>query len=296
MNHPISIVAVGEILWDVYPEGPRFGGAPANFACCASGLLAGHGNVSIVSAVGHDALGENALRELKSRTVDTQHVQRLDKVTGQVLVELDSEKKATYRFLDNTAWDAMSWNTDLLDLARGAHAVCFGTLGQRNAISRKCIGEFLSAVSPDSLRLLDVNLRPPHWTEEIVENSFGLANAVKLNDEELAVVSRLWQLDGSVSDQLQALRERFSLRFVALTMGAAGAMVASDEIVSSPGLPIAVADTVGAGDAFTAALVIGYLQGWDWSRVLGWANRVASYVATQPGATPALPKDLCFSQ
>jgi fructokinase len=296
MKHPFSIVAVGEILWDVYPDGPRFGGAPANFACCASGLLAGCGHVSIVSAVGRDELGENALRELKSRMVDTDPVQRVDQVTGQVLVELDSEKKATYRFLDDTAWDSLLWNADLIDLAGRADAVCFGTLGQRNRISRTCIGEFLSAVSPDSLRLLDVNLRSPHWTEEIVANSFELANAVKLNDEELAVVARMWKLDGSVSDQLRALRERFALRFVALTMGAAGAMVAADEIVSSPGLSVAVADTVGAGDAFAAALVIGHLQGWDWARILGWANRVASYVATQPGATPALPKGLCFSQ
>lgn len=290
MNHQV-IVGIGEILWDVFPDGPRFGGAPANFACHA----AGHGAAAeMVGAVGADDLGRQALEILRQRGVGTGAVQRHDdRPTGTVTVSLDSDGHASYVFAADAAWDALEWSDALADLAGQASAVCFGTLGQRGERSRRTIQRFVSATMPTALRVFDVNLRPPFFDDSVILESLALANILKLNDDELVVLSNLCGLSGSELERAQALADRFALRAVALTRGRKGALlVQGREYHEQAGEAVPVVDTVGAGDAFTATLVVGMLAGHTLEAINRDACRVAGFVCSQPGATPTIPNHL----
>lgn len=290
---PRRVAAVGEILWDVFPDGPRFGGAPANFACTIAGLGGDSVGVAMVSAVGRDDLGDRAVTILDERLGHTDHVQRNDAATGRVDVVLDEAGVPDYVFAEDSAWDRIAWEASLSEVAAGSSAVCFGTLGQRDARSRETIQRFVESVAADALRILDVNLRSPYDDPAVVRSSLPLANVLKLNDDELEVFRHVFDVGGTEVESLQALAERFDLEVVALTRGGEGSvLLRGDEVDERPGVPTTVVDTVGAGDAFTAALVLGLLEGWPLDVIHGRANRAAAFVCGQSGATPPIPAGL----
>lgn len=288
MQH--RIIAIGEILWDVFPDGPRFGGAPANFACSAAELAQQSASVAMVSGVGDDELGRNALAALAARGVQIDAVQVSSYPTGRVDVKLDAAGAATYRFADNCAWDHLSWNQNMEKLAAGCDAVCFGTLGQRSRESLDVIRASVQATPEPALRILDVNIRKPFIGGELILASLELANVLKLNDEELPVIGRLCEFSGSDIEIMRQVARRFSLRHVALTRGPEGAVIVSEDSVSEmKGIPVDVIDTVGAGDAFTASMTLGLLAQQNLETVNRNAIAAASYVCSQPGATMPFP-------
>ena len=289
-----TVIGLGEILWDVFPDGPRFGGAPANFACSVAELARDRIDVYIAGGVGADDLGRRAIEALHAHGVDTSCVAVVDRPTGQVLVKLDTAGRASYEFATDAAWDNVGWSNGLQQLAARADAVCYSTLGQRSEISRQTIQRFVRATPAACLRALDINLRPPFWNEAIVLQSLQLANVLKLNDAELSILAEMLGWSGADHELLQQLVDKFSLQLVALTRGAAGAVLLSEsgERSDLPGQPTVVVDTVGAGDSFTAALVVGLLSGLPLATINAWGNRIAAFVSSQPGATPHFPDHL----
>ncbi len=290
MNPLPVIVGIGEVLWDVFPDGARFGGAPANFVCSAAGLGRGRFEVAMASAVGIDDLGQKAISALVDHQVNVESVIQNNRPTGQVLVQIDKQGHATYEFAPDSAWDQLGWTTDLERLAHRADVICFGTLGQRCEVSRSTIRCCVSATRPAAIRILDMNVRRPFISDPIILDSLKLANVLKLNDEELPVLASLLGLSGSPVALLRQLADRFSLKVVALTLGADGAvLIRGDEVSVAPGIETDVVDTVGAGDAFTATLAIGLLKGIELDTINRTACDVAAFVCSQGGATPILP-------
>ena len=291
MDARFKVVGLGEVLWDVFPEGPRFGGAPANFACHAAMLGA---EAFVVSRVGDDELGDRALASLRGHGVDAEFVARdANRPTGTVRVEVDKVGKPRFDIGADVAWDHVAWSDALATLAGRADAVSFGTLGQRGEQSRQTIRRFLAATRLECLRIFDINLRQQFYDQQLVLDSMALANALKLNDDELSIVAPMLGVAGPERDALATLRERFGLNLVALTRGEHGAVLVSASAISEcEGTPTAVKDTVGAGDSFTAALTLGWLQGRDLDTIVRHACRVASFVCSQAGATPPLPEEL----
>ena len=283
------VVGLGEVLWDVYPDAARFGGAPANFACHAASLDA---ESWLASAVGVDELGDRALETLRQYGVESACVTHDAKhATGRVDVTLDSLGRASYEFAENTAWDHIAWSDALDSLARRCDAVCFGTLAQRSTQSRETIQRFVKTTPSSALRMFDVNLRKQFYDAAVIDQSLRLATALKLNEEELPIVARLCGVSKSdPRDAMRALMNVYSLRLVALTRGPDGALLIAGDVEStSPALTTTVVDTVGAGDAFTAAAVIDFLAGLPLAEINAHANAVASFVCSQPGAVTALP-------
>jgi fructokinase len=292
-NRP-TVVALGEILWDVFPDGPKFGGAPANFACTTAELAGNKADVYIVGAVGNDTLGHEAIELLASHGVNTTCVSQVAHPTGQVNVELDNAGKPTFEIAENTAWDNLAWSDKLNQLAARADAVCFGTLAQRSPTSRDTIRRFVQSTRPECLRILDINLRPPFWTEAVVRESLELANVLKLNDAELPVLAEIMNCLGTHDEFLRSLSHTDGLKVVALTRGPDGATLisATSERSDLPAQPAKIVDTVGAGDAFAAALTIGLLDGTPLEQINAWGNQVAAFVCSQPGGTPHFPTQL----
>lgn len=296
---PKVIIGLGEILWDIFPDGAKFGGAPANFACSTAGLKSIPAEVFMLSAVGNDELGQKATEKLEAYGVEVDWLQQNDKMTGQVNVTIDDTGSASYEFATDTAWDNLSWSDDLVELAAKTDAVCWGTLGQRCQLSQRTIEEFVSRTSPDCLRVLDVNLRPPFWTQPLLKSSIQLANALKCNEEELPILSDTFDLQGDAWSIMMQLQKRFALKLVAVTRGSQDSILLlkdqkTGELKRSqlPAAPTNVVDTVGAGDCFTAAIVLGLLGKMNLSDLHQWACRVSSYVCSQAGATPVIPKEL----
>jgi fructokinase len=286
------IVGVGEVLWDVLPGGEHFGGAPANVAVHAAALGA---EAWLVSAVGQDARGQAALERLAAANVDTTAVARLaDHSTGVVHVSGDTAGQPSYQIAPNSAWDFIPWSSSVERAAQRADAICFGTLAQRSPVSRATIRRAVAATPHMTWRLCDLNLRQGHYNDDVIIESLTLANAVKLNAEELPVVARLCGADRApAEDCLRALCDRFRLRLAALTRGAEGSLLVTPPAVSDCAAPSTqIADTVGAGDAFTAALLVGILAGRALADVNRRANAVAAFVCSRPGATPPIPVTL----
>jgi fructokinase len=282
-----TVVGLGELLWDIFPAGEQLGGAPANFAYMTA-LLGDCGIVA--SRVGTDALGCRALERLRSDGLATSQVQ-LDAVysTGTVRVRLDDEGKANFTITEDAAWDVLQWTAGWQELAAQADAVCFGSLAQRSPESRRTIRRFLEAARDEALLVFDVNLRAPFYSAEVVCESLKLAKIVKLNDEELPVLMTLCGLKGGgEEDGARRLLEVYNLQMVCLTRGGRGSLLLTEaETFAHTGFKIAIADTVGAGDAFTAALIHHYLRTASLERISEAANRLGAWVATQIGATPA---------
>jgi len=285
-----TIVGLGETLWDLLPTGKQLGGAPANFAFHAAQL--GHRGV-VASAVGRDPLGAELTGRFAELGLTTEFVLEIeDRPTGTVLVELDAAGHPAYTIVEGVAWDAMPWNAAWARLAGRTDAVCFGTLARRSPRSREAIERFLEACSPRALAICDLNLRGRFFDEALVRRSFELARVVKLNQEELWLVAPMLGLKPESEESAAlALRERYGLELICLTRGAAGCLIVGREAAAAhPGFPVEVADTVGSGDAFTAAVAHHYLAGSPLAEIARAANRLGAFVATRPGATPTLPE------
>ncbi|BDU74962.1 carbohydrate kinase family protein [Mesoterricola silvestris] len=276
------VVGIGELLWDIYPGGRRLGGAPANFAYHASRLgCAG----AVVSRVGDDPLGREALRRLSDLGVESGAVQVDPRLpTGTVTVTLDPHGHPTYAIHPDVAWDALEWTPALAEAAAGASAICFGTLASRGPRTLETVRRFLEAAPPGCLRIFDVNLRQDYHTPERVRAFLKCCDVLKLNEDELPQVA---DMCGAGGDPLEELRRRYGLKLVALTLGSRGSVLQTAEgRLEEPGAPVEVVDTVGAGDAFTAALVSGLVQGQDLPTAHRRAARLSAYVCTQEGAMP----------
>ena len=290
-ENSFTLAGLGEILWDILPAGKQLGGAPANFAYHAQALGA---KGVVVSCVGDDELGKEILSRLGGLGLDCRFI-AVDKAhpTGTVTVKLDENGKADFTIHENVAWDFIPLDAGLLELAAQTDAVCFGSLCQRWEVSRNTVRRFLQATKPDCIRVLDINIRQSYYNKDIVHTMLQVSDVLKLNDEELPVVAELLDMTGSETNIFSQLTERYALRLIALTRGASGSrLYAQGEDSNHPGFPAQVADTVGAGDSFTAAMTLGLLQGKELDRINEDANRVASYVCTQSGATPKLPDGL----
>ena len=286
------IVGLGEVLWDLLPSGAQLGGAPANFARMTA--LLGDDAV-IASRVGRDARGDETIANLQRAGLTTAHVQVDDAhPTGTVLVQLDHRGKPTFAIQEGVAWDYLEATAAWRELAARADAVCFGTLAQRSLSSRAAIRDFLNATRREALILFDVNLRSPFYAAAVVKESLQFANVVKLNDEELPLVIELTGLSaGSEIEAARHLRRAFDLRLVCVTRGERGSvLVSAEQEVVDPGVRVTIADTVGAGDAFSAALVHHLLRGASLERISAAANRLGSWVASQVGATPAVDAEV----
>jgi fructokinase len=284
-----KIAGIGEVLWDVFPDGEQFGGAPANFACHCRALGA---RSYVISCIGDDARGEQAVEFLQNHDVDTSALAVSDIYeTGTVVVTLDEAGQPTYEIKEGVAWDHLLYSNTLDSIARDLDAVCFGTLGQRATTSRETIQGFLAATQPRCLRVYDVNLRQSFFNEDVIRASLTVANALKLNDEELQVIAPMHHLEGTDETNTRSLLELYELELIALTRGSRGSLVITPDTVSDvPGVDATIANTVGAGDAFTAAIITGYLSGWSLDKTNRFANRVAAFVCSKIGAVPELPE------
>ncbi|MDB6110069.1 MAG: sugar kinase, ribokinase [Pedosphaera sp.] len=290
-NRKPVVVGLGEVLWDLLPGGKELGGAAANFAYHAQTLGA---EAWLISRVGNDPLGCEILERLRAMQLPTDGVTiDLSTPTGTAAIEVSAEGQPKFNIRDHVAWDHILATESARATVAGADAVCFGSLAQRHETSRAAIRSLVASTRPGALRIFDVNLRQAFFSLEVLETSLRLANVLKINDEELPVLATLFGLRGGVTEQLAELAGRFDLLMVALTCGAQGSLFYSRGCYSEvKGLPIRVADTIGAGDSFTAMLTMGLLAGWDLDRINRCANEVAAYVVSQPGATPKLPAHL----
>jgi fructokinase len=283
-----KVIGLGEILWDILPTGKQLGGAPANFAYHARALGA---RSRVISRVGQDALGAEILKRLQALGLPTAEIQVDPSApTGTVSVELSADGQPRFTIHEDVAWDRLALTPSALAAMTEADAVSFGTLAQRCETSRGTIRALLAAVRPGTLRILDLNLRQHYFSRDIIETSLKLANTVKCNDAELPVLADLLGLRGSVRRQIEQLARQYAQRLVCLTRGAQGSLLyGGGEWADDPSQPVVVKDTVGAGDAFTAALAMGLLAGKPLEAINRRANQVARYVCTCEGATPALP-------
>ena len=286
-----KLIGLGEVLWDLLPGGRQLGGAPANFAYHASALGA---DARLISRVGNDDLGREALNRLTKLGVPTDCVE-VDGTfgTGTVSVEIAADGQPQFTIHENVAWDNITGEGAGRLAVTTADAVCFGTLAQRSEISRRAIRALLKSMPAESPRILDVNLRQHFYSHEVIEESLTLANVLKVNETELPRLAEMFQLSGDERAQVVELARHFNLRLVAYTRGGRGSLLFSDgQWSEQPGFPVKVADTIGAGDSFTAALSLGLLAGWPLDQIHLRASEVAAYVCSQPGATPQLPEEL----
>jgi len=245
-----NVIAIGELLWDVFPDQQRLGGAPANFAIHYAQLSGDNHSVTLVSAVGDDDLGSAAFASINKTRVNTDLVSTVSRPTGQVIVTIDSNGSPSYEIAADAAWDYLPNSDAVAKAASTAQVICFGTLAQRSPVSRATIQQTVCATSKSCLRVLDINLRPTMTDPQVFQRSLEIANVLKLSDEELPVLAEQYALTGDSESQLSELQQRFDLTAVAYTRGEHGAiLLRGDEISRCPGLPSDVIDTVGAGDA-----------------------------------------------
>lgn len=286
------VVGMGEALWDVLPEGKKIGGAPANFAYHVSqfGLPS-----RVVSAVGNDPLGREIVENFTSKGLN-HLIEEVPYPTGTVQIEIDPAGVPQYDIKENVAWDNIPYTARLEALAGQTRAVCFGSLAQRNVVSRDTINRFLDAMpqTADSLVVFDVNLRQGFYTKEILCNSMKRCNILKINDEELVTVSRMFGYPGiDLQDKCWILLGKYNLRMLILTCGINGSYVFTPGNVSFQPTPkVEVADTVGAGDSFTAAFIASLLKGKSVAEAHALAVRTSAFVCTRKGAMPEVPPDL----
>ncbi|MEM8864941.1 MAG: PfkB family carbohydrate kinase [Planctomycetota bacterium] len=297
------LIGLGETLFDCFPDKQVLGGAPLNVAIHAHALLQAAGGAALpVTRIGDDDLGKQALESLRQRGLSTEWVQvDGDRPTGRVRVTLDKTRSAHYEFEKNSAWDAIAFTPELAQLAARCDAVAFGTLAQRSPTSRETIQQFLQSAT-GAVRLFDVNLRQQYYDREILHASFNLASTAKVNEEELRIVLNLVAddapEDNSLPDAAEQLRSLYDLDWLAVTRGPEGvALAIENEWIEGKSVPLDAerhpeADTVGAGDACCAALLVGTLQKLSTDQTLALANACGAHVASQPGATPSLPESI----
>lgn len=294
-----DVAAIGEILWDIFPDAKCLGGAPFNVVCNTTRLgMKG----SIVSGVGQDVLGMEILDAIKREGVNAECMTINPYFpTGTVSVSLDNKGKPNYVIHENTAWDHLEWNENISLLAGKCDAVVFGSLAQRSPSTRTLILRFLrQRFKKSCLRVFDVNLRKPYIDRTIIINCFPLIEILKLNDDEFEIIGNMLDARGNTDKTIKILMEDYGIPFIAITRGDKGSLLIRDgEVSNHPGYKVDVIDTVGAGDAFTAAMIVGALNGKSLDEINDNANRLASYVCTQRGALPQIPdsiKELFSSQ
>lgn len=288
MNPPI-VVGIGEVLWDLLPSGRQLGGAPANFAYC-SHLLGDQG--VIASRVGNDPLGKDIRERLEKAGIPDRFLQSDDSLpTGTVRVQVDSAGQPKFEITQPVSWDQLEWTKDWQDLAESADAVCFGSLAQRSEKSRDTILNFLQATPPTAVIIFDVNLRQSFFSSDIICQSLRQANAMKLNHEEVPRVKELLAMTEDEEILLcRSLIERFDLELVCITRGAKGSLLCRrTDVHEHPGYSVKVKNTVGAGDAFTAALIHEYLRRRTLAEMNDTANRMGAWVASHADAMPQSP-------
>jgi fructokinase len=286
-----KVVGLGEALWDLLPGNRQVGGSPANFACHAAALGAEAG---IVSRVGRDDLGRELIERLDRLGVRTAAIETDPSLpTGSVRVELASGGQPQFFIEENVAWDALHGEAAGREAVSAADAVCFGSMGQRSEPARTSIRALLAATRAEAWRIFDINLRQHYYSGGVLHDSLSLANALKVSDAELPRLAELLGLRGDARAQIVELASRYKLRCVAYTRGEKGSLLFVEGRWSDhPGHKIRVADTVGAGDAFTAAMTLGLLAGWPLDEVNSRAGEVAAFVCSQSGATPPLPESM----
>ena len=284
------IVGLGEALWDCLPDGSKLGGAPANFAYHASQF----GNDAYaISAIGNDALGDQTLKEF-----DAKHLKyvmpRVDYPTGTVQVELDTEGVPTYDIKQNVAWDNIPFTPEIENIAKHCGCVCFGSLAQRSEVSRETIHRFLDTTPMSCLKIFDINLRQNFYTKEIIQESLKACDILKINDEELVTIGRLFGYPGlDIENKCYLILGKYNLKMLVLTCGTNGSYVFAPGVKSFQPTPkVEVEDTVGAGDSFTGSFASAILAGMPIKEAHKLAVEVSAYVCTQPGAMPKLPDSL----
>lgn len=286
------IVGLGEILWDVLPEGKKVGGAPGNFAYHASQFGF---NGAVVSAVGNDKLGDELLENINDKGI-AEFIQRVDYPTGTVQVKLDGNGIPMYEIREGVAWDNIRFTPKIEALAQNCQTAVFGSLAQRSAVTRNTIYEFLDNMpgGENIYKIFDINLRQGFYTKQIIEESLHRCNILKINDEELVAIGRIFETSGiDLQDKCWQLLEEYGLKMLILTCGVNGSYIFSDGNVSFVATPkVEVADTVGAGDSFTATFITSIIKGKSVTEAHLHAVRVSAYICTQNGAMPSLPENL----
>lgn len=286
------VVGIGEVLWDLLPDGKKIGGAPANFAFHAGqcGLPS-----CVVSAIGHDDLGSEAMKALTLKNLPFT-LEEVDYPTGTVPVTLDENGVPTYEIREGVAWDNIPFTPAIENLAKRTRAVSFGSLAQRAPVSRQTIRSFLDAMpkNDDRFIIFDVNLRQNFYTAETLQESLNRCNIMKINDEELVILGRLMGYPGiDLKDKCWLILGKYNLKMLVLTCGINGSYVFSPGHVSFLPTPVVnVVDTVGAGDAFSGAFVASILKGCSIEKAHHNAIKVSAFVCTQPGAMPTLTPEL----
>ena len=293
MTNRSKIIGLGEILWDILPGGKKLGGAPANFAYYATKL--GHTGI-IASKVGDDALGKEIIRSLGKIGLVNEYIQ-IDPhfPTGKVSVKLDNRGQPDYIIHENVAWDYFDFNRYWENLAADADVICFGTLAQRSKKSRQTILQFLGSARKEALIILDINLRQEFYSLDLIKRSLKYANILKLNSEELKVIGSLFSYRDNMDEigLCSRIISDFMLDLLCLTRGDGGSIIFNrKEYYKHQGYKVTVADTVGAGDAFTAAMAVQHVEGKTLKEISELANRLGSWVASKSGPTPELGTEL----
>jgi fructokinase len=284
------IIGIGEILWDVFPQGKVLGGAPANFAFHVSQLGL---NGCAVSAIGNDELGKEILHVLDEKRLNT-HIEKVNYPTGTVQVTLSGKGIPQYEICEGVAWDNIPFSDELETMAKRTKTVCFGSLAQRSAVSHATINKFLDSVPADAMKIFDINLRQHFYSKALIDESLKRCNVLKINDDEVVLVSNLFGWNGMTETETAArLMQDYKLDIVVLTKGTEGSYVFTPAETSFLPTPLVeVADTVGAGDSFTAGFVASLLKGKSISEAHRKAVEISAYVCTQHGAMPLLPDSL----
>lgn len=284
------VVGLGEVLWDMLPEGRKIGGAPVNFAYHAGQFGI---DTMAVSAIGNDKLGEDTIAEMNGKHLN--HIfPSVPYPTGSVQVSLDEKGVPAYDIKENVAWDNIPFTNEIESVARNCRAVCFGSLAQRNTVSRNTIRKFIESTPSGCIRIFDINLRQNFYTSNVIHDSLELCNILKINDEEIMLVSRMFNYDSSnIENVCRTIMEDFSLEMVILTCGTKGSYIFTKGGVSFMPTPkVNVADTVGAGDSFTGSFCAAILRGLPVAEAHKKAVEVSAYVCTQNGAMPEIPESM----
>ena len=284
------IIGLGEILWDMLPSGKKLGGAPANFAYIVSQF--GFDGYA-VSAIGNDLLGKEILDNLKEKKLNFL-IEKVGFPTGTVAVTIDETGNPQYEICKGVAWDNIPFTSQTEMLAKICCAVCFGSLAQRSEFSRNTILKFLELVPEKALKIFDINLRQHFYSKEIIEKSLKICNVLKMNDEEMVIISNLFEYQGLSEDAIcKKILNDYQMKMVVLTKGETGSYIFTDDIVSYIETPkVSVVDTVGAGDSFTGSLVAALFNGKTIQEAHRLAVEISAYVCTQQGATPEFPPKL----
>jgi fructokinase len=287
MEKKYNVVGIGEILWDLLPQGKVLGGAPANFAYHAHQLGA---EGFAISSIGNDELGEEIIEQLSGFGLNLR-LEKVDYPTGTVIVKLSEKGVPEYEIIRDVAWDYLSLTPESYHLARETDAVCFGSLAQRNSVSRRVITDFVKLVPAKTLKIFDINLRQNFYNIEVIEESLKLANILKINDDELKIVTKLFGwADAKEEDLCKKILNSYGINLVALTCGTNGSHLYTRDDQSSLETPVVeVKDTIGAGDSFTAGMVMGLLTNKSLEESHAIAVELSAFVCTNNGAMPEHP-------